>query len=134
MPLRAAASRYIRSCLIVASVQRPVPVRRNVAPASASSVMPFFPAGVLPSGGGGRVNPMGKTFLPSITSTMSELITAREGAAGILTPNEKRTIKTAQPVRCGTGQTKWLVREAKLDRENAPDRQRIGRGRCSTEG
>src|SRR6185295_17665612 len=35
-----------------------------------------FPAGVLPSGDGATVKPMGKTFLPSMTSTPSALTEA----------------------------------------------------------
>lgn len=75
IPYRAAASMYFCSRSSVAGLHCP-PVRRKVAPAPANSAMPFFPAGVFPSGGGGVVNPIGKIFFPSITRTWSELITA----------------------------------------------------------
>src|SRR5262245_52779589 len=64
------------------------PVRKNHAPALRSSSYACLPSGVLPSGGGGSVNPIGKTLLPLHMSTLfSSIVTllgpvfssAREG-------------------------------------------------------
>src|SRR5947199_380496 len=75
MPYFAAASSYCFSCLNRRSFHGPSgPARRNVAPASASSAIAFFPLGALPAGGGAMVKQITKVFLPSISRTESELI------------------------------------------------------------
>src|SRR5882672_173180 len=84
------------------------PVRRKVAPASWSSSMAFLPDGVLPSGGGGMVKPMGKTFLPSMMKTMSALMVHLAQKAGAeMNAQMKNTIgnlifcPNLAPVFCG---------------------------------
>src|SRR5262249_24377488 len=53
----------------------------------------FLSEGVLPSGGGGIVKPMGKTFCPLMTSTKSSLITARDGLAIASKQRRKAALK-----------------------------------------